>query len=187
MVKRFYVYVIFDAGGIPRYVGKGTGYRMHDTDRAHNPRLQRLLRFGRTPVVKVRESLSEDEALEMEAALIRALGTLADDGPLFNGPGGKVSGGFRGMRAPGTKTSSRSRDLWDKARRIAAGRKIGVGEERLAEQLAKIPERQRESFVVKLIEIADRRDGRFGDKGLDLRVFALRLGMDPWRPVGLAA
>lgn len=86
--NRFYVYVIFDRGGTPRYVGKGCGRRMHEhSRRACNAGLRKLYKeHGRAvPVVKVREDLCEAEAFLVEGSLISTIGRAdRDAGPLFN-------------------------------------------------------------------------------------------------------
>ncbi len=66
-VQRFYVYIIF-AGDKPLYVGKGTGTRcMQHLERADMAHVQELS-------IKVRYQESEEEALNLEADLIRAIG-----------------------------------------------------------------------------------------------------------------
>jgi hypothetical protein len=82
----FYVYVIFRPNGVPCYVGKGKGKRWKTTWRKHNKALQNLMdrNGGSLPTVKIREGLTETEALETEIAFIRAIGRKKDGGPLYN-------------------------------------------------------------------------------------------------------
>lgn len=85
--RRFYVYMIFDLSGIPRYVGKGSGARWKRRDRhCDNPHLANIFKAagGSLPIVKVRERLTEDEAFETEKALISAIGREAFGGTLTN-------------------------------------------------------------------------------------------------------
>ena len=78
----FYVYVLFDADGVPRYVGKGWLGRWNG--HAQKPFVAAsIAAFGDVPKVKVREQLSEYEAYSIEHALICSLGR-APDGPLVN-------------------------------------------------------------------------------------------------------
>lgn len=92
----FYVYVLFDQFGIPRYVGKGKGRRINDHGKkreAVGPLRGAFIRqtmsaLGEIPRVKVRDHLTEDEALSTERAFIAAIGRYPD-GPLVN----RTSGG----------------------------------------------------------------------------------------------
>lgn len=87
----FYVYILFDENAVPRYVGKGKGNRWLAHDRAADPNNSQknefvkrtLVAIGDVPKIKVRENISEDEALKIEAALIKAIGR-QPRGPLFN-------------------------------------------------------------------------------------------------------
>lgn len=73
----FYVYILFLPDGCPHYVGKGRAGRLSRHKWTH-------------PAVRVAESLTDEEALVIEAALIAAIGK-TPNGPLVNrndgGPG----------------------------------------------------------------------------------------------------
>jgi hypothetical protein len=92
-VLNFYVYVLFDWLGIPRYVGKGRGDRWmnHEqrSDRVNwmkNEFIERTwIMFGEIPKVRIQESLSERDALYIETCLIKAIGRIdLRTGPLTN-------------------------------------------------------------------------------------------------------
>ena len=70
----FYVYVIFDLEGIPRYVGKGCRARWRKLA-CHNHAMVDLVRRsgGGLPIVKIRNGLTEQQAFEIEEALIRKI------------------------------------------------------------------------------------------------------------------
>ena len=84
----FYVYVIFRLNGVPCYVGKGKGNRWkHHHKKAYNPHLRRIYEHanGELPIVKVREYLTNAEAIDTEIAIIAAIGRELDgSGPLVN-------------------------------------------------------------------------------------------------------
>lgn len=97
----FYVYVLFDHEGIPRYVGKGRGNRWDDHGRkkTRNRFLNKfivdtLAALGEIPKVKVRSDLTETDAFEIEAALISAIGR-AD---LRTGPLANLTNGGEGLK-----------------------------------------------------------------------------------------
>ena len=93
--RDFYVYIIFSDVGVPEYVGKGCGGRMY----RHN----RLAGGKRLRTLKVREELSEGEALELERSLIIAIGR-SPSGILRN----KNDGGT-GSRAHSEETKAKIR------------------------------------------------------------------------------
>ena len=86
---RFYVYILFRPSGVPCYVGKGQGSRWTYHERAglkhENKHLARIIANagGSIPRVKIREGLTNDEAIETEMALIAAIGR-GSSGPLVN-------------------------------------------------------------------------------------------------------
>ncbi|HWA68862.1 MAG TPA: NUMOD3 domain-containing DNA-binding protein [Rhizomicrobium sp.] len=90
----YYVYVLFRPwNGQPFYVGKGKGERwlQHEAaiNRHPNKWIMGVIKKSRKlglaiPRVKVREALSEYEALQTEIALIAAMGRKHTGGPLFN-------------------------------------------------------------------------------------------------------
>lgn len=89
----FYVYVLFDLEGAPRYVGKGKGRRWlrHEGRARHqNRRLRAIIADARSkglelPKVKIGEGLSEEEAFFLERKLIQVLGRQhLCAGPLVN-------------------------------------------------------------------------------------------------------
>ncbi len=109
--RKFYVYVIFDLNGIPRYVGKGAGRRwnQHESDvaigRHHNHRLAAIFRRAgnNLPKVKISENLSNTEACQIERAFIAVIGR-GRNGPLFNMTDG-------GEGAAGRKLSPESKAM----------------------------------------------------------------------------
>ena len=91
-----YVYILFHhVYGTPLYVGKGKGERWNDhewmNDKHHNNNyLRSVIRAAkklkiRLPKIKVREGLTDAEAIETEIALIAAIGRKdLGSGPLAN-------------------------------------------------------------------------------------------------------
>lgn len=94
-----YVYVIFRLDGSPCYVGKGRGRRWLDhKNNTHNRYLKRMIASARKdgrelPIIKVRDALTDDQAFEVEIALIKAIGRVKDGGSLVN-----LSDGGEGVR-----------------------------------------------------------------------------------------
>lgn len=90
-LRHFYVYVLFDADAVVRYIGKGKGNRWLAHDKGNDKNNWRKNRFikqalrklGEVPKVKIREDLLETEAFEIEVVLIRAIGRFPN-GPLYN-------------------------------------------------------------------------------------------------------
>ncbi len=100
----FYVYILFRPwDGSPFYVGKGKGDRwLHH--RKLKPRfankyflaiIKKARKLGlEIPYLKIRDNLTEEEAFEIEAAFIAAIGR-GNDGPLVNATdGGEGTAGF---------------------------------------------------------------------------------------------
>lgn len=84
--RDFYVYVIFRSDGRPCYVGKGRGGRWKShAYKSTNIHLRRLYAKAASalPAIKVREHLTEFDALRTEVALIAAIGR-GERGPLVN-------------------------------------------------------------------------------------------------------
>jgi len=122
--------------GEPCYIGKGVGDRLnvHSATKArqHNPHLANVLKKAKrlgleVPRVKVRENLSETEALDTEKAFINAIGRNIHGGPLTNLTDG--AGGTTGhTHTPETRA------------KITAALKVRV---RTAETYAKIAAKKR--------------------------------------------
>jgi hypothetical protein len=90
-----YVYVYFRLDGTPCYVGKGKGHRVFDRKNKH---FQAILKASnkRLPVVIIRSNLTEQEAFDIEVALIATIGREVDGGPLVNLTlGGEGVSGFK--------------------------------------------------------------------------------------------
>lgn len=84
----YYVYALFRPDGIPCYIGKGKGKRWLHCG-VSNPHLARIIKQAAAaglgiPRIKIRENLSEDEAFQIEIALIAAIGRVSVGGPLVN-------------------------------------------------------------------------------------------------------
>src|SRR5579859_4183589 len=92
----FYVYVIFRPNGIPCYVGKGHGKRdqLHEVKGSHNLHLRAIFELagGKLPRVRLREGLTDKEALALEIVFIRAIGREIHGGPLVNQTDGGEGG-----------------------------------------------------------------------------------------------
>lgn len=92
MLNIFYVYIYFRPwNGQPCYVGKGKRNRWNyhlclgvNHPNKHFANIFLKANGRELPRVKIREHLSEEEALEMEVALIRAIGRQINGGPLVN-------------------------------------------------------------------------------------------------------
>ncbi len=99
--REFYVYVIFRPNGIPCYVGKGHGRRdQHHSRFTHNRHLKHIfaLAGGTLPVVRIHETLTDEQACAYELALIAAIGRKSlGTGPLVNlcDGGGGAAGAIR--------------------------------------------------------------------------------------------
>lgn len=91
-MPEFYVYVLFDHQGIPRYVGKGNGDRwlIHGRRSTQNKLKDNVLKrtlavLGEIPRVKIHEGLTETGAYSIEVELIKTIGRLdLGTGPLTN-------------------------------------------------------------------------------------------------------
>lgn len=92
-MNHFYVYVLFDFCGIPRYIGKGRNNRWLEHERYTDPNntlknefIERTwIILGEIPKIKVREDLTQDEAFALEIILISLIGRLdIKTGPLTN-------------------------------------------------------------------------------------------------------
>lgn len=108
----FYIYVLFRENGQPFYIGKGHGYRMNTHlaprwqkgAKGKNPHKNNIInnmlaRGLDIPRVKLRSGLTEQEANQIEIALIQAIGK-EPDGPLVN-----ITNGGEGNT--GTKRSAK--------------------------------------------------------------------------------
>ena len=82
----FYVYIMLRPSGRPCYVGKGKGKRYREMYRYHNPHLRRIIKDagGSIRSVKIRENLTESEALAFERLTIALLGRERYGGVLVN-------------------------------------------------------------------------------------------------------
>lgn len=123
----FYVYVLFDAAAVPRYVGMGRGSRWTDHEKETNSynRIKQkfiketLIRLGEVPKIKISERLPRSEAILMEIALISAIGRIdLKTGPLTNltpgGDGGDFGQAVRQAKQKWTK--EKRKEVSQKAR-----------------------------------------------------------------------
>lgn len=147
----YYVYIYFDVDGTPCYVGKGKGNRWKSHFRktrkhhSNNTQLRGLIRLagGTLPVVILRDSLTNAKAIEIEMALIAAIGRIdINTGPLFNHTdGGEGNSGWKPSEGTRNKISASltGRVGWphteESKRKISIGNK---GKKRSLETGAKI-------------------------------------------------
>lgn len=106
----FYVYVLFDWLGTPRYIGMGRGRRWTDHEQTvdkHNPMKRAFIartlhEIGEIPKDKIVEHLTRPEAADIERLFIRAIGR-RPQGPLTNltdgGDGGDFGAAIRKTKA----------------------------------------------------------------------------------------
>lgn len=93
----FYVYAMFRPDGTPCYVGKGRGWRhVKKTSRSRHLLSIMNANGGRLPTEKILEGLTESQAFDLEAVLIRLIGRETNGGPLVNQTDG--GDGVSGMR-----------------------------------------------------------------------------------------
>jgi hypothetical protein len=108
----YYVYVLRRLSGIPFYIGKGRGRRMHQHEQEAQGRryksrksniVRKFLFSGVTvPKDKVAIGLTCDQALSLERRLIAEIGRCEEGGPLVN-----LTSGGDGMRDPSPTTLER--------------------------------------------------------------------------------
>lgn len=119
----YYVYVLFDWLGVPRYVGKGKDGRWSDheiksdkTNWMKNEFIEQTwIMLGELPKVKVQENISELEALSYEIQLIKIIGRIdLGTGPLTNMSDGGDGGDFG-------KLIKKAKANWSPAKRKEIG------------------------------------------------------------------
>jgi hypothetical protein len=122
----FYVYVIFRLDGAPCYIGKGRGGRWkHHVKNSHNAHLTRIYAKsgGDLPIIKVREHLTDKQAIETEIALIAAVGRITCGACLVNltDGGDGASGAIRSVEYRKKQSVAQKTRLQDPAlRRLRA-------------------------------------------------------------------
>jgi len=139
--RRFYTYVLFRPwNGVPCYVGKGSGKRAQEHvalgEKHYNARLACIIAKSKRldleiPIVKIRENLTDAEAIETEIAFIAAIGQ-GKKGPLVNmTAGGDGLSGYHhtvearkkmGVR----KGKKHSEETKEKLRAINTGRTLSM-------------------------------------------------------------
>lgn len=100
----YYVYVLFDWLGVPRYIGKGKGRRWLKHETATDPINWMKNEFidqtwtvlGEIPKIKVCEDVDERSAFEIERALIQVIGRFPN-GPLTNMSDGGDGGWYKSI------------------------------------------------------------------------------------------
>lgn len=83
----YYIYLIYHPNGTPCYVGKGRAHRWKQHAKtSSNQRLARIYaKYGDLPIVKVKENLTNEEAMREEVLLIASIGRENKGmGPLVN-------------------------------------------------------------------------------------------------------
>lgn len=149
----FYVYILFDFAGVPRYVGKGKGNRWleHEQRRdvRYNPFLRSLIKNARAdgkelPKIKIRDGLREDAAFALEIALIKAIGRRdLGTGPLTNLHDGGV--GLAGIRRAVASDDTRAKQsAAKKGKKLTAAHKAKIGAGVRVTIAARDPERRNE-------------------------------------------
>ena len=99
--RDFYVYIYYRLDGRPAYVGKGCGDRwLRHSRKNTNPHLANLIKLAESSGAslyceKVRENLTNEEALCLEIELIATIGREIKGGPLVNlTDGGEGTAGY---------------------------------------------------------------------------------------------
>lgn len=140
MRQDYYVYILFDFQGIPRYVGKGCGNRWLNHEHKIDPINHRKNKFIKhtklilkeVPKIKVCENLLESDAFATEVVLIRTIGRYPV-GPLVN-----MTDGGEGITMSADICAKISKTLSGRKRPVEIGRKVSAklkGRPQTAEQL----------------------------------------------------
>jgi hypothetical protein len=145
----YYVYLLFDWLGIPRYVGKGKKRRAYthitksdSINWLKNEFIEQTwIMLGDIPIIFVREDFTEVEAFEVERTLIQTIGRMIKGtGPLTNiTEGGEGVSGLKHSKSTGKAISTGLQIYWnnlsDKERtvRIDLGRQ-GIHRAHTAEE-----------------------------------------------------
>lgn len=167
----YYVYMIFRPNGVPCYVGKGHHQRWQRHLRStHNKYLSRIIAKadGNVPIVKLRDTVTEAEAMETEMAYIAAIGRIKVGGPLVN-----MTDGGEGVS--GMTQSAHQRNI---ASITHTGNKYSVGAKRTKESRAKM----RTAKLGKPLSASHRRSigdahiGRIRDPSVGEKISAAKLG-----------
>ncbi len=128
----FYVYILFDWRGIPRYVGKGRGNRwMQHRRKDQRSKLKSdfmkrtMSALGDIPTIKVREYLSEQDAFVTEITLIKAIGRInLHTGTLTN----YTNGGSGGITYQWTAAQRAAQSIRSKGNQHVSGRIMSAEE-----------------------------------------------------------
>ncbi len=126
--RAFYVYILFDYLGIPRYIGKGRGKRWEEHKSTDGNKLKAafirrtLAVLGEIPKLRIREHLDEKTAFTIEIILITALGridigtgcltNLTDGGDGFNSESAKKANAAWMAASTPEQRSARLKEIW---------------------------------------------------------------------------
>jgi hypothetical protein len=120
-MEKYYVYAYLREDRYsPYYIGKGSGFR--DTNKRKLGLAQRPP--DRDRIVRIKENLTEQEALSLEIELIRFWGKKDSGGVLVNKTdGGEGTSGSKRSKASRQKTSMsmRGKPAWNKGMKFSPG------------------------------------------------------------------
>lgn len=126
----FYTYAFVSDRGTPYYIGKGRGNRWHH--KRKNSRCRRPNDFSK--IIKLKENLTEEEALRHETYLIAVLGRVEEGGPLYNiTAGGQGTSGYKHSETTRAKLklAHTKRTCYNKGRKHSEETKQKLREARL--------------------------------------------------------
>lgn len=176
----YYVYALFDAAGIPRYIGKGKANRFRHHTRpsatggtAKRRFISRTLRTcGEVPTVIIRENLTEKDAFEAEIALISVLGR-KPNGLLTNLMPGGLCADTESLKLAWSRLSDEDRHL--RRQNISLGRlnsptRDEQREARRQKQLER-PLSERKAFGARMHALLTREHRQAGARAAGRRVW----------------
>ena len=127
----YYVYVLFDWLGVPRYIGKGKEGTERENNHEKKSDSQNWLKnefieqtwimLEEIPKVIIRKGLTELEAFTTEIALIKAIGRIdLNTGPLTNMTNGGDGGGFRQSALSRQRTGIGKSNWWKQTNNLTS-------------------------------------------------------------------